>query len=138
MADEKVGVHPGGGELMTKQADALDSDVNVIMSRWIQHGTPLPENGSRPEYGDFTNVDDYLSALMRVRAMEQDFSALPAAVRDWCANDPARFVELVYKEDQQAKLIELGLAKERIPAPAVKVEVVNPVAPAASGEEPAK
>lgn len=120
--------HPEGGRILTKQSDALASDINSIVKRHIAHKTPLPHDGRAPAYGDFSQGLDYHQALNRVVAIDRDFADLPAAVRAACNNDPGQFLEMVHDPENRELLTELGLAKERIPETAVPA--VAPPAPA--------
>lgn len=106
--------HAGGGVSRTKQSDAAGSDVNQIMTKWIAHGIVPPE-GPKPQYGDFSGVDDFHTAMNKVRQAEQQFEALPAAVRAHVNHDPGKFLEMVYDPERVKELEELGLVPERIP-----------------------
>ncbi len=123
-----------GGELITKQSDALKSDINQIMARYITHGV-VPLVGATPTYGDFSNVDDYHTALNKVKAAQDSFMELPAAVRGHVDNDPGKFLDMVFDADRSQELVDLGLIPERIPeaAPVPKPEPK----PEPPGQEPA-
>jgi len=130
-AREREAVHARqGGRQRTKQADTLDTDVNVIVGRFIAHGQ-LPNDGQTPNYGDFTNVDGYHAALNLVKAARDDFDALPASVRKHVDNDPGKFLDLVYDPDRRGELEELGLIDAQAPeaAPPAKTETENPTPP---------
>lgn len=75
---------------MTKQSDALATDVNAIIKKWITHGV-APMVSGRPTYGDFTNVGDYHGAMNKVLEAQNQFNALPSAVRAHVENDPGKF-----------------------------------------------
>lgn len=100
---------------MTKQSDALATDVNTIMQRWIAHGTPPGGPAMHASYGDFSNVDDYHTSLNKLREAQQSFEALPAAVRKHVQNDPGKFLEMVYDPDRRGELEQLGLIPEQAP-----------------------
>lgn len=120
-----------GGPSLTRQADALESDVNQIVRRYVAHGIMPPGGGGVPRYGDFSDSMSYHDALTRVRDMESDFMALPAAVRDYCRNDPGEFLTRVMDPASTDDLRELGLLEEQRPA------IVEPVEPlAAPGAAP--
>lgn len=109
-------IAPGGGRLMTKQAMAAETDVNAIVARHIAHGVPFPV-GSRATYGDFSNSMDFHSSLNAVMAAEAEFLRLPSAVRDFCENDPGKFLDLVSDPGRRDDLVKLGLVPEMVPAP---------------------
>lgn len=120
------GQHPGGGELVTKQADAQATDINLIVQRWTQTGVVPPGQRKAPMYGDFSGPMDLLSAFERVDQAQAQFEALPSAVRDFCQNDPVRFLSLCADPAQLGKLRELGLVEELDPVNSDKPAVVTP------------
>jgi len=118
-------IHRSGGRVMTKQAEAQDSDINHIVSRYVAHGQ-LPQRTDPPLYGDFSAGLDYHAMLERVRSAESDFYALPAAVRDRCRNDVGVFVDLVNTPEGLDELRELGLDPKAEPGVDPQVVVEDP------------
>lgn len=113
MVDRIRVVHPEGGEVMTKQADAALSDINGLVSRYTAAGV-IPPPGSMT-YGDFSSGADFLDCYLRVAEMEEQFRSLPTRVRKVCENNPARFLEMTETPEGVAELVKLGLLKEQIP-----------------------
>lgn len=120
--------HPGGGVSRTKQADSATTDLKAIVNKYITHGQPLPERDLH--YGDFTNVSDYHAAHNRMIEAQEQFAALPAAVRRHCENDPGKFLDLVFDPDRRGELEELGMVPERAPAGAPPAKEEEPAQPA--------
>lgn len=118
--------HPGGGRLLTKQADAGEADINTIVRRARQVGA-LPPPGQPPRYGDFTGVESFHAALSLVKSAEAEFGALPSAVRQACENDVGVFLEMVHSPAGLLELQELGL-----PGVSVPESARTPAAPAAA------
>lgn len=133
-ADRTSMIHPEGGRLMTKQAQALETDINQIVARHVAHGVPFPVDG-RAGYGDFSGAVDYHGSLNAVLEAQREFAQLPAAVRDHCKNDPGEFLDLVYDPARQAELVELGLVPAAIPVGAPGAEVAVPGPAPAPGPE---
>lgn len=107
-----------GGEMKTKQAAAEEADVNAIMAKWLVHRGPLPGTGRQPMYGDFTGMTDYHQAVERIRSVSDEFSRLPAAVRDRCRNDPGEFLAICFspeRTEEFEQLKALGLAEHELP-----------------------
>lgn len=77
---------------LTVQSDATDADINTIVQRFGLTGT-VPSGLRIPQYGDFSEVVDYRSALEAVREAEARFMELPAATRARFENDPQLFLE---------------------------------------------
>ncbi len=125
---------------MTKQADALETDVNLIVKRYATTHE-LPNDGKRPNYGDFTNVTDYLEAMNRVKDAQNQFDDLPPQVRKHVNNDPAQFLDMVYDPDRRGELEELGLVEQLAPESAPDANQPEPEpepepeAPAAQPEQ---
>lgn len=136
-------VHPEGGRVMTKQADALASDVNAIMAKWIAHGV-VPLTRGTPRYGNFADAPSYHEALSRIKEAERDFMELPSSVRKECENDVGVFVEMVSSPEGLEVLKQAGLREERVPdtaeirtARAAQANQAAPEESAPPGEEPA-
>ena len=122
--------HPAGGESRTKQADIERTNINKIMRRYANTGT-VPANMREPWYGDFSNVDDYLTARLRVQEAQDAFEALPADLRKHVDNDPAEFMRLAEDPERREEAIALGLyeAPEPEPEPQPEPEPVPDPAP---------
>lgn len=96
------------GESLTKQEFSEETDINVILRRYQQTGV-FPVLDRPASYGDFSSSEDYLSCMVRVRAAEEAFQALPAEIRDAVRNDPAELVDLVTDPARRAEAIRLGV-----------------------------
>lgn len=127
MVDRRRVVPELGDESLTKQSMAQESDINQIVARHIAHGVPLFVDG-RATYGDFSSFLDYHGSLNAVLRAQEEFNALPAAVREHVGNDPGKFLDLVYDPARRDELVALGLVDAAFPAGAV------PAPPAPEGE----
>jgi len=114
--------HAGGGRLMTKQAEAAETDMNAIIRRHRNTGAPFPVNGNAT-YGDFSGSLDFHAALTRVREAELTFALLPAEVREAARNDPGVFLDMVHDPEKRDELVKLGLVEAAIPAAPVEAPV---------------
>ncbi len=108
------GKHRGGGRQMTKQADLSKTNINRLVDNWVRSGNVVL-NTDQPKYGDFSNAEDYSTAMNRVRDAERDFMELPARVRDHVDNDPGKFLEMVFNPERRGELEELGLVDVQAP-----------------------
>lgn len=127
-------VHPpGGGRMMTKQAERDACDINVIMRRWKVTGV-APVTGASPRYGDFSDGVDYHDALNRCKQADADFADLPADVRSHVNNDPGEFLDMVSDPERVSELEALGLVPKRNPVNLDERE--EPEAPAEPAPEP--
>lgn len=107
------------GPSLTRQADAIEADINHIINRYTLNGEPLPTR--RHFYGDFTNSLDFHQAQQAVAAGNSAFEALPLAVRNHCRNDPGVFLDLVHSDNpaDHETLQKLGLVELHKPTTAV-------------------
>lgn len=93
---------------LAQQQFREDSDINTIVKRFNLSGE-LPSGVSAPQYGDFTAVTDYHTALNAVIAADNAFMAMPAHVRAKFDNDAGAFVDFVSNPDNRKEAEELGL-----------------------------
>lgn len=107
----------------TKQSFKEECDINTILKRFNITGQ-LPVCPLQPQYGDFSGVFDYQTALNAVIAAQDSFNALPATLRNRFANDPAAFVDFCSDESNREEMIRLGLVIEK----ATEVAVESPKA----------
>jgi len=95
----------------TQQSFRDECDINNILRKFNVTGQ-LPIGSVQPEYGDFSGVTDYQSALNAVMAAQDSFLALPAKVRARFDNDPAFFIEFASDEANKDEMRALGLIRE--------------------------
>ena len=107
----------------TKQEFKDECDVNVIMKKYTNFGV-VPEVREPGQFGDFTNVPDLMEAHAIVQQSQDDFAALPSAVRERFANDPIRLMKFVEDVGNRDEAIRLGLIVVEAP-----VEPVVPTPP---------
>lgn len=113
----------------TRQSEAEEADINRIMRRYEQTGELPVMKGKSPVYGDFANVEDYLSACLRVKAAEVAFLELPARVRARVNNDPGEFLAWALDPKNLKELQELGLAVPAALQPPPPPAPTDPVVP---------
>lgn len=100
---------------MTTQDAAEESDINTIVRRFGITGE-LPANVRAPQYGDFTGINDYQTALHAVMEAEASFNKMPADVRSRFANDPAQFVAFCSDPANLPEMDKLGLTTPELAA----------------------
>lgn len=99
------------GEMVTQQAPAADTDINVIVNRMLKTGQVDPPS-SPPVFGDVSHVD-YMTYLNTVVDANHAFSRLPARWRERFMNDPAQMVRFVDDPKNLEESYSLGLRKKR-------------------------
>jgi len=101
-----------GEKSLTKQSEADACDINAIMRRYQSTGVLDHQAGQAARYGDFSNVEDYLASLNKVREAQQRFDDLPSKIRDHVENEPGKFLELVFDPERKEEMVQLGLLPE--------------------------
>jgi phage internal scaffolding protein len=112
----------------TKQSFRDECDINNILRQFNVTGQ-LPSGSVQPQYGDFSGITDYQSALNSVMAAQDSFLQLPAKVRSKFDNDPALFIDWASDEANRDEMKALGLLREET----VQAVVLSPSEPV-SGE----
>lgn len=85
-----------------------ESDINTILERFGRTGEVIAPV-RMPEYGDYTQVVDYHTALNAVISAQSSFDSLPAKVRARFDNNPGKFVEFCLDDNNRQEAIDLGL-----------------------------
>jgi len=85
-----------------------ECDINYIVRQFGLTGE-LPAQPLSPQYGDFTGVLDYHSAVNAVLAAQDDFMELPAQLRSRFNNDPAELIDFLALDENREEAIKLGL-----------------------------
>ena len=85
-----------------------ECDINVIVERFGVTGQ-IPVRAIEPSYGDFSGVNDYHTALNKIKAAEAEFMALPAKLRARFDHDPNALLNFLENEANRDEAIELGL-----------------------------
>lgn len=105
----------------TQQQYKDEVDINTIAKNFGLTGR-LPENVRMPTYGDFSDVDDYQSAINAARWAEHSFMQMPANVRERFQNDPQAFLAFCSDAANRDEAIKLGL----VAAPPVSAQTPPP------------
>lgn len=85
-----------------------ECDINTIAKNFGITGR-LPENVRMPTFGDFTDVEDYQTALNAARWASHSFMQMPAEVRFRFENNPQKFVEFCSNSANRDEAVKLGL-----------------------------
>lgn len=116
--DKGVMLRKGEPVMRTIQSGKDESDINVIVGRFLKTGV-LPDSIAMPPLSeDFTEfTGDFQDLQNVVRAGLESFQMLSAEVRAEFFNDPARFVAYCEDERNLPRLRELGLAVPALVVP---------------------
>lgn len=106
-----------------KQQFKEEVDINNILSRYERTGQLTHISASMPQYGDFSMVTDYQTAVQQVDEAREEFMSLPAKIRSEFDNDPHKLIEFLDNPENDQAAIDLGLKEgEKTPDPPVVVE----------------
>lgn len=104
-------------ESLAIQSAEEESNINTIVRRFGLTGE-LPNDINMPRSGDFTNIPDFHTAMNTVRAAQEEFLRVPAAIRARFANDPAQLMSFLEDGANYEEALRLGLVNRR-PDPVV-------------------
>lgn len=128
------------GPSLTRQSELNDADINVLVRRFNVTGV-LPGAALPPTFGDFTGVDDFLSAQLKLREAQASFDSLPAEIRAKFQNSPAKLIKWLGDPANDDESRALGLRNKKAPeAAAVPAAAASGAAPppVAAAAGPAK
>lgn len=91
------------------QSQKAEADINTIVRNFGVTGR-VPTSVRLPEYGDFSGVSDYRSAIEAVRAAEEAFLQVPSKIRAEFNHDPGAFASFCLDPSNLPQLREWGLA----------------------------
>lgn len=97
------------GKSRTKQEFKDQCNVNLILKRYISSGELSHISTSIPQYGDYSQLIDYHSALNIVREAETSFGELPADIRKRFGHSPQQLLEFMNDPSNNEEAEKLGL-----------------------------
>lgn len=130
-------VTPVGTRSRTKKAAKAETDINLMVGRYMKTGAFANINPREPIYGDFSEAVTLEEAFNITRQAEASFMTLPAAVRAAADNNPVTLLAMLADPAQTEVLVKAGLPvkpkEAQTPAPAPNPESA-PTTP--EGENP--
>lgn len=115
------------GPNKVKLAERTQTDINLIMRKYLLNGIVDHQNPKMAQYGDFSNAVEYWDALNKIQSANDMFMGLPSNVRDAVQNDPGKFMELMQDESRRDELEKLGLVEPKEAKAIVTDTVTDPV-----------
>lgn len=106
---------------LTEQHHKDLCDANKLICKYGMSNLQNSFNLNPGFYDDFSNVDDYHSALNKVISADNAFMSLSAKIRSKFDNDIGKFLEFTLNPDNKDEMIELGLIDKPV------LPVVSPV-----------
>lgn len=128
LVSDKYGTDLSNEKSLTMQEFANDADINVIMKRFgAYRELPLVAKAP-PEYGDFSRVFDFHTAMNEMVKVQDAFEQLPAEIRDKFKNDPGEMWNFVNDPANLDKAKEFGLLRKDVTVEAVEAVKAAPAA----------
>jgi len=100
---------PGKGR--TKQEFKEESDINVIMARYMRTGHLDNVTTRLPQFVDLEGGDFY-QAMQIVAESKSLFQELPSHIRTRFENDPGKFLDFVHDPENRSEMAEMGLLRD--------------------------
>lgn len=101
---------------LTSQEFKEECNINVLLKKYAVQakllGMPLSDVIPQPSaenFGDFTNVEEFLNSMNRVSQVKGMFDALPSDIRQACGNDPANFLRMCQDEKNFKAFADRGI-----------------------------
>jgi len=91
----------------TQQHQKDETDIHTIIRRAT--GGLLPQGNRQLQYGDFSNVTDYKSALDQVDLARQGFKQLSNELRDRFDHDPRKLLAFLDDPSNEEEARTLGI-----------------------------
>nr|WAE43436.1 MAG: internal scaffolding protein [Microviridae sp.] len=127
----KCVIHPEKGD-RCKQAPAAETDINLIVRRYLKTGQlPSSVRSTPPSYADVSGSVDLQTLMAKARYAANLFSSLPDSVRS-IFKTPQVFFEYMAQHPELLKPLEAAPAAVSVPA--AGTEQVVSVVPPKTGE----
>ncbi len=94
---------------LTRQSMTAECNINNIMAKFKETGVIEHTNEHKGQYGDFTEVTDYHTALTHVTKAQAMFLSLPAKLRAQFGNDPGEFLHFTNDPENIDEMRKMGL-----------------------------
>lgn len=115
-----------GARSLTQQNMLESTNINNIMDKYHRHGLIDHVSKHQGQYGDFTIMPDFQTAMNKLNEAQAMFDTLPAATREIFDNDPGKFLDFATDPENLEEMREMGLAPPaKKPPEPQKVQVVS-------------
>lgn len=104
-------IFPDDEPSLADQSAKDECDINLIIDR-ANRGMMPPISERIPSFGDFTEVPDFQTMQNMVIQAQEEFEALPSAIRNRFDNEPAKLLAFLANSENREEAIRLGLIEE--------------------------
>lgn len=96
-----------------KQEFREESDINVIIGRFVRDGRAVPVSAVQPIFADVSAIPSFQELHDRMEAGREAFNALEPKVRARFHNDPVELIEFIQDESNRDEAVRLGLVSAK-------------------------
>ena len=96
----------------TKSEFKDEVNINNIVKLAVKTGA-LPQGTREALHADFSEIDTYEAAQIKIAEANSAFEQLPSAVREKFANDVTNLLDFVDDENNMEEAIQMGLLPEQ-------------------------
>ena len=96
---------------LTKSEFKDECDINNVVKRALRTGV-LPGVDREALYGDFSQVENYAEAQIKIANAKSEFEQLPSGIKEKFDNDVTNLLDFVDDPENEAEAIKLGLLPE--------------------------
>lgn len=101
------------GVTRTIQGCKEQCDINNIIAKYKKTGVLPVGRNSMPQFGDFTDVQEYQDSMNKLISANDAFMQLPSGIRKRFGNDPALLIEFCADSKNYDEALKLGLVSAR-------------------------
>lgn len=94
---------------LTQQQFKEECDVNNILAKFKKTGMLSHVNSHQGNFGDFSDVQEYQTALEKLNTAQRSFESLPSDLRSKFDNDPAKLIDFINDEKNYDDAVKYGL-----------------------------
>lgn len=114
----------------TKQCFKDECDINNILKKYknvmgVEYLSQF-NTFAGGQFGDFSGIQDYRSALDKVNQAKSFFDSLPATVRRQFSNDAAQFLDFAADPNNRSALEAMGIVPKSAPNQDAPSKPVDP------------
>lgn len=102
-----------GKDSPTQQHMANEVNINMIMAKAKKTGQMPVFQNMNPMYGDVSDFGSYQEALMQIQSAQNDFNALPGAIKARFGHNPGNLLQFLSDENNREEAVKLGLIPKK-------------------------
>lgn len=110
----KVQLMFDGSDGKTKQEFKDQCQIQSILNKYQKTGMVTHLAKHHAQYGDFSNISDFQSAMSAVANAVDTFESLPSSIRKRFNNDPRSLLGFIEDSSNYEEAVKLGLIEKKL------------------------